>query len=269
MLKIQPFILLYCVILLSACSQNALTGKQQLAFIPESELQALSISQYEAFLKSHKVLSSQINKNANVVKRVGEDVTRAVRKFYDSTGNQTALSNYRWEYNLVEDASLNAWCLPGGKIVVYTGILPVTINENALAVVMGHEVSHALLQHGNQRMSSSMIRELGGLTLSIALANKPNQTRDLFMDAYGIGSEIGVMLPFSRKQELEADRYGLLWAAMAGYDPAEAIPFWARMSASRNNADVPPVFLSTHPSDAARIEAIKKYLPELKKYQRN
>lgn len=265
MLKVLRPLLFCAVTLFSACSQNTLTGKQMLAFIPEAELQSLSISQYDAFLTSHKVLSPQSNKNAAMVKSVGENITRAVRKYYDSMGNAKALLNYQWEYNLVEDPSVNAWCLPGGKIVVYTGILPVTLNENALAVVMGHEVSHALLQHGNQRMSSSMVRELGGLTLSLALTNKPSQTRDIFLNAYGIGSEIGVMLPFSRKQELEADRFGLLWAAMAGYDPYEAINFWNRMSETKNATDQPPVFLSTHPSDQARIEAIKKYLADLKK----
>jgi len=236
-----------------------------LAFLPESELQALSISQYSAFLKSHKVIPVSNSKDAAMVKRVGDRITQAVKRYYTSKGINSNLNNYQWEYNLIEDKAVNAWCLPGGKIVVYSGILSVTQNENALAVVMGHEVSHALLQHGNQRMSSSMVQELGGLTLAIALSNKPAQTQDLFLNAFGVGTEIGVMLPFSRKQELEADRYGLIWTVMAGYDPDEALSFWMRMSKTNTGA-AQPVFLSTHPSDETRIEEIRKFLPEALTY---
>lgn len=235
-----------------------------MAFLPEAELQAMSLSQYTAFIKSHKVIPASSNDGA-MVKRVGDRITAAVTRYYTNKGISTNLIGYQWAYHLVEDQAVNAWCLPGGKIVVYTGILPVTQNEDALAVVMGHEVSHALLQHGNQRMSSSMIQELGGLTLSMALANKPTQTQDLFLNAFGVGTELGIMLPFSRKQELEADRFGLIWAAMAGYDPETAISFWSRMS-NLNNGSVQPVFLSTHPSDATRIEAIRKFLPEAKTF---
>lgn len=263
--KFFPFLELILICLFTGCSQNALTGKKQLAFLPESELQALSISQYSAFLKSHKVIPASNSKDAAMVKRVGDKVTQAVNRYYTSKGIISNLKNYQWEYNLVEDKSVNAWCLPGGKIVVYTGILSVTQNENALAVVMGHEVSHALLQHGNQRMSSSMVQELGGVTLALALSNKPAQTQDLFLNAFGVGTEIGIMLPFSRKQELEADRFGLIWTAMAGYDPEEAIRFWVRMS-SFATGPKPPVFLSTHPPNETRIAAINKYLPEAKLY---
>jgi len=168
---------------------------------------------------------------------------------------------------LVKDSAINAWCMPGGKIVVYTGILPYTINENALAVVMGHEVSHALLQHGNKRMSESMIQQLGAIALSTAISSKPAETQNIFMQAYGVGTEIGIMLPFSRKQELEADRYGLIWAAMAGYDPNEAINFWQRME--KSGGQKPPEFLSTHPSDNTRIEQIRAFLPEAMQYKNN
>jgi len=259
----------FFLFVITGCSQNVLTGKKQLAFLPESELQAMSISQYAAFLTSHKVIPAASSKDAAMVKRVGDRITQAVKRYYTSKGiDDGNFKNYQWEYNLVEDKAVNAWCLPGGKIVVYTGILSVTQNENALAVVMGHEVSHALLQHGNQRMSSSMVQELGGLTLSLALSNKPAQTQDIFLNAFGVGTELGVMLPFSRKQELEADRYGLIWTVMAGYDPEEAISFWKRMSLA-SNAAAQPVFLSTHPSDETRIEAIRNFLPEAKKYASN
>ena len=155
--------------------------------------------------------------------------------------------------------------MPGGKIVVYTGLLPITQNEAALAVVMGHEITHALAQHGSERMSQGLAQQLGGNALSIALANQPAQTQNLFMTAYGIGSNVGVLLPFSRKQESEADRYGLIWMAMAGYNPNEAIPLWERMEAA-SKGNKPPEFLSTHPSENTRMSNLRKWMPEAMKY---
>ncbi|MGB5028155.1 MAG: M48 family metallopeptidase, partial [Chitinophagaceae bacterium] len=172
---------------------------------------------------------------------------------------------FKWETNLVDDKTVNAWCMPGGKIVVYTGILPITQNEAALAAVMGHEVSHALLQHGNQRMSQGLLQQLGGVALSVAVANKPQETQNLFLGAYGAGSQLGILLPFSRKHELEADRYGLIFTAMAGYNPQEAIGLWERMEKA-SNGQKPPEFLSTHPSEGHRIEQLKKYMPEALQY---
>lgn len=250
--------------LASACTKNTLTGKSQLSLVSEKEMQSLSASQYTEFIKTHQVVALN-NNQAAMVKRVGVKISQAVDKYFTDKGNKTVLSGYAWEYNLVKDSAVNAWCMPGGKIVVYTGILPVTLNETALAIVMGHEVSHALLQHGNQRMSESLIQQLGGIALSVAISKKPSETQDIFMNAYGIGTEVGVMLPFSRKQELEADKYGLIWAAMAGYNPNEAIPFWERMQ-KLSAGKTPPEFLSTHPSDATRIQKIKEYLPEAMKY---
>ena len=174
------------------------------------------------------------------------------------------LEGYKWEYNLVESKDVNAWCMPGGKIVIYTGLLPVTQNEAALAIVMGHEVSHAILQHGNERMSQGLVQQLGGVALSVALANKPAATQQLFQTAYGVGSQVGVMLPFSRKDELEADEYGLYWAAMAGYNPQEAIPLWQRMASS--GGQKPPEFLSTHPDDGHRIEKLQEHMPQALQY---
>lgn len=256
--------LLALIILCISCSTNPLSGKKQLTFLPEAELQAMSVSQYTAFINSHKVIPAS-SRDGAMVKRVGDRITAAVNRFYVNKGMGGTLDTYQWAYQLVEDQAVNAWCLPGGKIVVYTGILPITQNEDALAVVMGHEVSHALLQHGNQRMSKSMITELGGLTLSMALANKPALTQNIFLNAFGVGAELGIMLPFSRKHELEADRFGLIWAAMAGYDPEAAIGFWTRMSNVKNGA-AQPVFLSTHPSDETRIAEIRKFLIEAKSY---
>ena len=249
-----------------SCATNALTGSTQLNLVSESELQSLSANQYNDFVKSHEVLSPNKDNKAAMVQRVGKKIAAAVDEYFTNKKNKAALVGYNWEYNLVKDSAINAWCMPGGKIVVYTGILPYTVNETALAIVIGHEVSHALLQHGNQRMSESMLQQLGGVALSTALSKKPAETQDLFMKAYGVGTEIGIMLPFSRKQELEADRFGLIWAAIAGYDPNEAIKFWERMQ--QTTGQKPPEFLSTHPSDATRIEKIKSYLPEALSYKK-
>lgn len=225
----------------------------------------MATSQYQQFLSSNKVVSVSSNRDAEMVKRVGDRIVRAVETYYANKGMSEKLNGFKWETNLVEDKAVNAWCMPGGKIVVYTGILPITQNEAALAAVMGHEVSHALLQHGNQRMSQGIVQQLGGVALSVALANKPQETQDLFLTAYGVGSAVGVMLPFSRKHELDADRYGLIWTAMAGYNPQEAIGLWERMEKA-STGQKPPEFLSTHPSEGRRIDQINKYLPEAMQY---
>ena len=259
-------ILLAGVFLFISCTQNALSGKKQLTMLPEAEVQSLASSQYNDFIKTHAVVNQKTNGNAAMVNRIGTNITKAVNGYYASNKKTAVLNGYKWDYNLVNDSAVNAWCMPGGKIVVYTGLLPITINENALAVVIGHEVSHALLQHGNQRMSGSMLQQLGGMTLSAALSSKPAATQDIFMQAYGVGTEVGLMLPFSRKHELEADYYGLIWAAMAGYDPNEALAFWDRMEKAGGGQQVPE-FLRTHPSDAKRKEKIKSYLPEAMKYR--
>ena len=249
-----------------ACSTNPLTKKSQLTLFPESELQAMGTQQYQQFLSQSRVVSASSNRDAEMVRRVGQRITRAVGEYYAQNGMTDKLNGFNWEYNLVDDKAVNAWCMPGGKIVVYTGLLPVTQNEAALAVVVGHEVSHALLQHGNQRMSSQLGAELVGAGLQVALANKPTETQNIFLAAYGAGTTVGVLLPFSRKQELEADRFGLIWTAMAGYNPQEAIALWERMERASQGGQKPPEFLSTHPSEGTRIDELQKYMPEAMKY---
>ena len=248
-----------------ACSTNPLTKKSQLTLLPESELQAMGSQQYQQFLSTNRVISASNNRDAEMVKRVGQRIVRAVESYYAQNGISEKLNGYKWEYNLVDDKAINAWCMPGGKIVVYTGLLPVTQNEAALAAVIGHEVSHALLQHGNQRMSQGLLQQLGGVALSVAVANKPAETQNLFMTAYGAGTTVGVILPFSRNQELEADRFGLIWTAMAGYNPQEAIALWERMEKA-SQGQSPPEFLSTHPSEGKRITQLQKFMPEAMKY---
>ncbi|HLG38039.1 MAG TPA: M48 family metallopeptidase [Chitinophagaceae bacterium] len=253
------------LILTIGCSKNPLTGKSQFTLLPESEVQTMATQQYQEFLSTNKVVTSSGNRDVEMVKRVGQRITKAVEIYYSEHGISDKLAGFKWEYNLVDDKAVNAWCMPGGKIVVYTGLLPITQNEAALAAVMGHEVSHALLQHGNQRMSQGLAQQLGGVALSVAVANKPRETQNLFLGAYVAGTTVGILLPFSRSHELEADKYGLIFAASAGYNPQEAIPLWERMEKA-SSGQKPPEFLSTHPSEGKRIEQLKKLMPEALKY---
>jgi len=248
-----------------ACSKNPITQRSQFKLVPESELQSMANTEYRNFLSTNRTISPSNNRDAEMVRRVGQRITTAVTTYYASQNLSSALDGYSWEYNLVDDKAVNAWCMPGGKIVVYTGLLPISQNEAALAAVIGHEVSHAIFNHGNERMSQGLIQQLGGVALSVALSNQPAQTQNLFLNAYGIGSTVGVLLPFSRQHELEADRYGLRWAAMAGYNPQEAIGLWQRMEAASNGAR-PPEFLSSHPSEGRRIDQLNKYMPEALQY---
>jgi predicted Zn-dependent protease len=252
----------------SSCSVNLLSGKKQMILLPEAFLQSMATDEYRSFLTSSKIVAVERNNDAKMVKRVGDRVIAAVKKFYQDRGIADELETFNWEVNLVEDDEVNAWCMPGGKIVVYSGLLPISKTEEGLAVIMGHEVSHALLKHGNQRMSQGLLQLFGELTIEIAVANKPNEIQDLFLDAYGAGTELALLLPFSRKHELEADRYGLIFAAIAGYNPEEAIPLWERMEeASDGESELE--FLSTHPSGGKRIDQFKKMMPEALTYYQN
>jgi len=245
-----------------SCSTVPLTGRSQLNLIPANEMLSLSYQQYDEFLNENKV--SKDAKNTAMVKRVGTNIQYAVEEYLAQNNLSNRLEGYKWEFNLVEDEQVNAWCMPGGKVVVYTGILPVTKNEIGLAVVLGHEIAHAIAEHGNERMSQGLIQQLGGAALSVALRDKPQLTQDLFLTAYGVGSTVGI-LAYSRTQESEADHLGLIFMAMAGYNPGEAVNFWQRM-AEINKGQKPPEFLSTHPSDETRINDIKKWLPDALKY---
>jgi len=255
--------LLLIASLLAGCAINQVTGRKQLSLVPESELQLMATSQYNTFIAENKALSNN-NSNAAMVDRVGAKIANAITKYYTNKGQGSVLEGYKWEFNTIESKDVNAWCMPGGKVVVYTGILPVTQTEAALAIVMGHEIAHAVAKHGNERMSQGMIQQLGGTALQVAISQKPQQTQELFMTSYGIGSQVLGVLPWSRKQETEADQYGLIFAAMAGYNPQEAIGFWERMSAV--GGAKPPEFLSTHPSDETRIKKLKQFMPEALKY---
>lgn len=248
-----------------ACSQNAITGRNQLKLVSEQELQSMATQQYQQFLSENKVVNSSGDRDAEMVRRIGNRIANGIRQYFVSKGQANALDGYQWQFNLVQDNAANAWAMPGGKVVVYTGLLPITQNEAALAAVLGHEIAHAVLAHGNERMSQGLIQQLGGVALSVAVANKPAATQSLFLNAYGVGSQVGVLLPFSRKQELEADRYGLIFAAISGYNPREAVALWERMEKA-SNGQKPPEFLSTHPSEGRRIEQLQKYMDEALQY---
>jgi predicted Zn-dependent protease len=250
--------------MLIGCSDNIVTGRKQLSLVSESELQTMANQEYKTFLSKNRVVNAGTNKNAEMVHRVGTRIASAIQKYYDKRGQSIVLEGYQWEFNLVDNNEANAWCMPGGKVVVYTGLLPLTQNEAGLAIVIGHEIAHAVAQHGSERMSQALLQQFGGMALQVALANKPAETQNLFMSAYNIGSNVGGILPFSRKEELEADMYGLYFSAMGGYNPQEAIPFWQRMMSS--GATQPPEFLSSHPSDENRLTNIKTYMIQAMKY---
>jgi predicted Zn-dependent protease len=249
-------------IFLIGCSIVPLTGRRQVNLFPESEMVTMGLTSYKTFMNENP--PSKDLRNSAVVKEIGNNIARAVTKYFTDNNLQDRLQGYQWEFNLVDQDVANAWCMPGGKVVVYKGILPITQDNNGLAVVMSHEIAHAVARHGNERMSQQLMVQFGGMALSEALSQKPQETQDLFMTAYGAGSQLGVMLPYSRDHELEADKLGLIFMAMAGYNPESAVPFWERMEAS--GGAKPPEFLSTHPSDATRINKIKAALPEAMKY---
>ena len=267
MRAIRAAAMLTAIALLSvtACTRVPITGRHQLSLISSAEINSMSFQQYSQFLTDHK-LSTGAAQTARV-ERVGRDIQHAVERFYAEQGQASALEGYEWEFHLVDEAEVNAWCMPGGKVVVYTGLLPITRDASGLAVVLGHEIAHAVANHGGERMSQGMLAELGGMALQRALQEKPAQTQQLFMTAFGVGAQVGVLLPYSRLHESEADRLGLIFMAMAGYDPAQAPAFWERMAA-QNPGGAPPEFLSTHPSDETRLRKIRELIPEALKYYR-
>lgn len=264
-MKILKFFLPLLITLLTFyyCSTVPLTGRSQLNLIPAGEMLSMSYQQYGQFLSENKLSNNQ--SNVAMVKRVGQNIQHAVETYMAQNNLTKRLNGYKWEFNLVEDPQVNAWCMPGGKVVVYTGILPVTKDETGLAVVLGHEIAHAIAEHGNERMSQGLLQQLGGVALSVALKDEPETTQAIFYTAYGVGTTVGIMLPYSRTQESEADHLGLIFMAMAGYNPNSAVEFWQRMADMKGGQE-PPEFLSTHPSDQTRINDIKKWLPDAMKY---
>ncbi len=261
-LKTGLFAILIATLMFQFCSLVPLTGRRQLSLVSDAEMFSMSFVQYDEFLKENKLSANSAQ--TNLIKGVGRRIQNGVTTYFSQNNLSQDLNGFAWEFNLIESKEVNAWCMPGGKVVVYSGILPITKNENGLAVVIGHEIAHAVAKHSNERMSQALLAQLGGQTLAAALQQKPQETQQLWMGLFGVGVQLGAILPYSRLQEGEADHLGLIFMAMAGYDPNGAVEFWQRMS--QNAGAKPPEFLSTHPSDANRIRKIKSEVKEAMKY---
>jgi len=242
-----------------SCAENPFTGKKTMALVPNSQLFPTAFAQYDQFLTDNKVITG--TSDAEMITRVGQRIAVAAERWLNANNHQGYLNDYKWEYNLVDDKTVNAWCMPGGKIVFYTGILPIAQNETGIAAIMGHEVAHALANHGQQRMSAAYLQQ--GVALAGNIAIKDDKSRNAFNQYYGIGSQVGFMLPFSRSHETEADKIGLYLMAIAGYNPDEASELWERMKAN-SGGQAPPEILSTHPSNDSRIANLKALAPQAK-----
>lgn len=256
----KKYLTIGTVALLIACSTVPITGRKRINFVSDDEIFPASFQQYNDFLKTNTLSTNKV-KTAEI-KEVGAKISAAVVKFMNKNDMAEEAAKYQWEFNLVENKELNAWCLPGGKVVFYSGILPIAANKDGIAAVMGHEVAHAFAKHGQERMSSSQIQQLGGVAVAVGTSGKSAESQQIWNTVYGLGSQVG-MLKYSRKHETEADKLGLVFMIMAGYNGEEAIKVWERMSAQGENAV--PEFLSTHPSHETRINDLRAFLPEAKK----
>jgi predicted Zn-dependent protease len=254
---------LLCLTLASlyGCSSVPITGRRQLNLVSDQEVLSLSLQQYDDYIKTAKKSTDQAA--TAMVTKVGSKIADAVEAYYKSVGQESQLSGYSWEFNLIDDPQVNAFCMPGGKIVVYTGILPITQDETGLAVVLGHEVAHAVAKHANERMSQQMIAQYGAAGVGAILSKSSSSVQSVGQSVFGLGAQYGALLPFSRKQESEADHLGLIFMAIAGYSPEAALPFWQRMA---QQGSAVPEFMSDHPADNTRIAEIQKELPEAMQY---
>ena len=248
-------------LLTTSCASNPFTGKKTMAFVPNSTLLPMSFDQYDKFLNENKVIIG--TNEAKMITRVGRRISVAAERWLDANGFEGYLNKYKWEYSLVDDESVNAWCMPGGKIVFYTGILPIADNETGVAAIMGHEVAHALANHGQQRMSAAIIQQAGAAGIAAVTNDKSSKEQNLWMKAYGAGTSVGGMLPFSRSHEIEADQIGLYLMAIAGYNPDEASHLWERMKSNGGDKSHKE-FLSTHPSNDSRITNLKSLAEDAK-----
>ena len=257
----SKFLSIILLALVFSCAKNPFTGERTMALVPNSQIFPSAFQQYNQFLSENKVVTGTAD--AKRIENIGMKIKTASERWLNANGHSDYLQGYAWEYKLVDSKEVNAWCMPGGKIVFYTGILPICKDDAGIAAVMGHEVAHALANHGQQRMSAGLLQQLGAVGTQVAVGNKDPQTQALIMQAYGVGSQVGGMLPFSRKHETEADRIGLVLMAIAGYDPVNAVHVWERMSAA-SGGQAPPEILSTHPSNESRIKDLTALVPQAK-----
>lgn len=249
------------LVVLTACGTVAVTGRKQLRLVSDEEVMSLSNQSFTDYMKTAKASANKTN--TAMVVRVGKNIATAVETYLKNNGRASEVEQFAWEFHLVQDETPNAFCMPGGKIVVNEGILPYTKNEEGLAIVLGHEVAHAVAKHSAERISQQMALNYGGTALGILLGNKSEGVQNIASQVYGLGAQYGVMLPYSRLNENEADHMGLVFAAMAGYNPQAAIAFWQRMSQQGSSV---PEFMSTHPADATRIKNLQELMPEALKY---
>jgi len=262
-MKKSLFTLSLVVLIVIGCSKVPITGRRQLNLLPESQMNSLSATAYSDFLNANQPLPSS-NADAQKVSRVGDRISKAVNEYMRQNDLSDRLDEFDWTFHTIADPTVNAWCMPGGRVVFYTGILPICQDEAGIAVVMGHEVAHAVARHGNERMSQGLIVQGAGMTLDVLSSQEPELTRMLVMQSFGVGTGLGT-LAFSRSHETEADKLGLVFMAMAGYDPRESPEFWKRMAA-QSGGGKPPEFLSTHPADDTRVKDLEAFMDEALKY---
>ncbi len=255
--------LLVLILFLAGCASVPITGRRQLRMLPDGMLTNMAAANYQSYMASIRVVAAD-DPRAEMVERTGQRIASAVTDYLTATGQARRVRDFNWEFSLVDSDQVNAWAMPGGKVAIYTGILDLTRDETGLAVVMSHEIAHAVARHGNERMSQQLLLLMGAVSLDVALREKPEETRDIFMLAYGVGGTLG-SLAYSRQHEYEADALGMVFMAMAGYDPGVTISFWERMLAYSGGANIPE-FLSTHPTNQSRIRAAKDFLPEAMTY---
>lgn len=261
-MKLSKIILsLFVVVVALSCATNPFTGKKTMAFVSNDQLFPSAFAQYNQVLAENKVVTG--TKDAEMITRVGQRIAVAAERYLNANGFEGYLDDYKWEYKLIESDQVNAWCMPGGKIAFYTGILPIAANETGIAAIMGHEVAHALANHGQQRMSSGILQQAGGVAVAVATGNESPEKQQMWMQAYGLGTTLGGVLPFSRSHETEADKIGLYLMAIAGYNPDEAAELWKRMKAN-SGGEAPPEFMSTHPSNDSRIQNLQTLAPKAK-----
>ncbi|MBD98657.1 MAG: peptidase M48 [Verrucomicrobia bacterium] len=256
-------IVLSIIGLFAHCAKVPITGRKQLKLFPSSQMSSMSFDQYDQVKKEGNILPDD-DKRVELVRKVGNKISASVNKYLTENGEKKRVEEFEWEINVIDENIVNAWAMPGGKIMFYTGILPICDGEEGIATVMGHEIAHAVARHGNERMSQQIPVQLGSMGLAMALEQKPEMTKNILMSAVGAGSQLGI-LKYSRMHESEADKMGLVFMTMAGYNPEAAIDFWKRMSENKGGG-APPEFMSTHPSDERRISDIKAFIPEARKY---
>lgn len=264
MLSKQAFSFLLIFALVFGCQKVPLTGRKQFTPLPEGQVLSLSFQNYNEVLKSSKLSNNQ--EEVQMIRKVGNKLSASVEKYFREQNLSDRIDGFNWEFNLIEDDNMvNAWCMPGGKVAFYTGILPICQDEQGIATVMSHEIAHAIAKHGNERMAQQLGVQLGGTALSVALSEQPAVTQQLAFAAFGLGAQYGVLLPYSRQHETEADELGIYFMSMAGYDTNAAIGFWQRMA--QQGGESPPEFLSTHPNPENRVKHIQQIIPKAEKFK--